>query len=126
MKKTISLSQRSYKPRQLKDFGKQKSMTIPGQEQSLRQILAQHSRGMPLPEDTKGQYFGDLDVPDFEEMDLTDLMEYTKDLKDDILDMTANLRKSEEQYRLKKHQEGLQTQVDNSKTQMPDNQAVND
>lgn len=107
-----SLNQFTYTPRVLKDLGKQRSVTIPGQSQSLKQILAQHSRGMPLPPDSKGQYFGELDVPDFEEMDLTDLMEYTRDLRDDIHDMTENLRKAEARAREAKT------------TQKPDVQAV--
>lgn len=80
------------KRRKAKKITMPKSLTIPGQETKLRTILEQHSRGMALPPDKEGQYFGEVDVPDFEGMDLVDLMEYTKELKDTITEMQVRVK----------------------------------
>lgn len=84
------------KRKKVKKVKMPKSMTIPGQETKLRAILAQHSRGMALPPDKEGQYFGDVDVPDFEGMDLVDLMEYTQHLKNTISEMQKKVKEENE------------------------------
>lgn len=82
MKKRVIRTWHTYEPAILKPMTA-KSCTIPGQATSIKKILEQHSRGIPLPQNTEGQYFGDIDVPDFEGMDLVDIAEYTKNLQDE-------------------------------------------
>ena len=54
--------------------------TIPDQTKTIRELLDNHSRGIPLGvNDQKGEYF-DTPIPVF--TDLTDIMEYKNQLKE--------------------------------------------
>lgn len=60
-----------------KDMGK--SMTVPDQNLTIKELLDRHSRGVPLgAPQLKGEYF-DTEIPKFD--DLTDALEYKKDLE---------------------------------------------
>ena len=55
-------------------------MTIPDQTKTIRELLDNHSRGIPLGvNEQKGEYF-DTPIPVF--TDLTDIMEYKNQLKE--------------------------------------------
>tara|TARA_B100001175_G_C19509990_1_gene643147 strand:+ start:1514 stop:1924 length:411 start_codon:yes stop_codon:yes gene_type:complete len=57
-----------------------KIMTIPDQTKTIRELLDNHSRGIPLGvNEQKGEYF-DTPIPVF--TDLTDIMEYKHQLKE--------------------------------------------
>lgn len=56
-----------------------KSMTVPDQNLTIKELLDRHSRGIPLgAPQLKGEYF-DTEIPKFD--DLTDALEYKKDLE---------------------------------------------
>ena len=84
----------TYKPTKQKPMTG-KSCTIPGQATSIKSILEKHSRGIPLPQNTEGQYFGDTDVPDFEGMDLVDIAEYTKNLQQETRRLQAQIKEQQ-------------------------------
>jgi hypothetical protein len=55
-------------------------LTIPDQTKTIRELLDNHSRGIPLGvNEQKGEYF-DTEIPVF--TDLTDIMEYKHQLKE--------------------------------------------
>lgn len=80
MKKPILKTQFSGKTIQSSGFKKKmgKSMTVPDQNLTVKELLDRHSRGVSLgaPE-IKGEYF-DTEIPKFD--DLTDALEYKKNL----------------------------------------------
>lgn len=96
-KKARSFNQFTYKPKTRKRLGKRQRLTIPGQAISVKEILAKHSRGMPIPKDNHGQYFGEIDVPDFESMDLTEIADYTKELKALTENLESQLKQRSEE-----------------------------
>ena len=70
-----------------KDMGT--SMTLPDQNLTIRELLDRHSRGVPLGAvDKQGEYF-DTEVPRFN--DLTEMLEYKKDLEQKRKDLTKQI-----------------------------------
>lgn len=87
----------TYKRKKFVDLGHQNSTTIPDQAVSIKQILAQHSRGMPLPAERAGQYFGDSDhVPDFEVMDKMEILDWKRENQDRIQELKAEIQRMQE------------------------------
>lgn len=76
---------------------KQPNQVVPGQSMSAKEILEKYRRGMPLPPPKEGQYFGDLDVPDFDTMDLTEIDQWKKDFEETLQAAKDNVKKEEEQ-----------------------------
>jgi len=72
-------------------------ITVPNTTPSLRKLLEQHSRGMPLPQEREGQYFGDMEVPDFEQMDPIEIKEFRDNLRADIDNMERIRREAEQE-----------------------------
>lgn len=71
-------------PKELINEWPEEKITVPNTTPSLRKLLEQHSRGMPLPQSKEGQYFGDIELPDFDQMDPIEVKEYRDNLRDDI------------------------------------------
>ena len=70
-----------------KDMGK--SMTLPDQNLTIGELLERHSRGVPLGAvDKQGEYF-DTEVPRFN--DLTEMLEYKKDLEEKRKELTKQI-----------------------------------
>ena len=70
-----------------KDMGA--SMTLPDQNLTIRELLDRHSRGVPLGAiDRQGEYF-DTEVPRFN--DLTEMLEYKKDLEEKRKELTKQI-----------------------------------
>ena len=70
-----------------KDMGK--SMTLPDQNLTIQELLERHSRGVPLGAvDKQGEYF-DTEVPRFN--DLTEMLEYKKDLEEKRKELTKQI-----------------------------------
>lgn len=76
--------------------------TIPDQTKTIRELLDNHSRGIPLDvKEQKGEYF-DTEIPRFD--DLTDLMEYKAQLKDKEKELNKQIA-AEKTARLEKLKE---------------------
>ena len=88
------------------------SMTVPDQAISIRKILEQHSRGMPLPPDVKGQYFGDINVPDFDSMDLSEIYDYKKDLQETIEYGKKEIKDAQDAHKAAEQAEKQQQQAE--------------
>ena len=70
-----------------KDMGK--SMTLPDQNLTIKELLDRHSRGVSLgAPDLQGEYF-DTEVPRFS--DLTEMLEYKKDLEQKRKELTEQI-----------------------------------
>jgi hypothetical protein len=66
-----------------------KSMTLPDQNLTIKELLDRHSRGVPLGAvDRQGEYF-DTEVPRFS--DLTEMLEYKKDLEEKRKELTKQI-----------------------------------
>lgn len=86
-----SFNQFTYVPRKMA-FNPGLRITIPGQAVGLRKMLQQYSTGMPLPQPPADDFYGDMDVPDLQEMDLHDIREYTLALKKHVSDLSRELQ----------------------------------
>ena len=76
--------------------------TIPDQTKTIRELLDNHSRGIPLGvKEQKGEYF-ETEIPRFD--DLTDLMEYKAQLKDKEKELNKQIS-AEKAARLEKLKE---------------------
>tara|TARA_B100000287_G_C20652296_1_gene787348 strand:- start:2027 stop:2401 length:375 start_codon:yes stop_codon:yes gene_type:complete len=83
-----------------------KSMTLPDQNLSIAELLDRHSRGVSLgAPDLKGEYF-DTEIPRFD--DLTDMLEYKKNLVQQQIDLEEKIR--EEQALKQKKSEVVDSQ----------------
>lgn len=72
-----------------KDMGK--TMTLPDQSLTIRQLLEKHSRGVALGvNEVKGEYF-DTEVPRYD--DLTDMLDHKKALDQQRKDLMAQIKK---------------------------------
>ena len=81
-------------------------MTIPDQTKTIRELLDNHSRGIPLGvNEQKGEYF-DIPIPVF--TDLTDIIEYKHQLKE----KEAEINKLIAEEKAKKLEELKQTKPD--------------
>ena len=81
-------------------------MTIPDQTKTIRELLDNHSRGIPLGvNEQKGEYF-DTEIPVF--TDLTDIMEYKHQLKE----KEAEINKLIAEEKAKKLEELKETEPD--------------
>ena len=70
-----------------KDMGK--SLTVPDQNLTIKELLDRHSRGVSLgAPDLQGEYF-DTEVPRFN--DLTEMLEYKKDLEEKRKELTKQI-----------------------------------
>ena len=66
-----------------------KSMTLPDQNLTIQELLERHSRGVSLGAvDRQGEYF-DTEIPRFN--DLTEMLEYKKDLEQKRKDLTKQI-----------------------------------
>jgi hypothetical protein len=66
-----------------------KSMTLPDQNLTIKELLDRHSRGVSLgAPDLQGEYF-DTEVPRFN--DLTEMLEYKKDLEQKRKELTKQI-----------------------------------
>ena len=67
----------------------QSSLTVPDQNMGIRDLLSNHSRGLPLgANEREGQYF-DTEIPRFD--DLTDMIEYREMLHEKHKDLMAQV-----------------------------------
>lgn len=89
--------QRKRTPKALIKKWPEEKITVPNTMPTLRKLLEQHSRGMPLPPAREGQYFGDIDVPEFDQMDPIEVKEYRDNLRQDIDELQAIQKKRAEQ-----------------------------
>ena len=90
-KKPIFRTQFSGKTFQSSGYKKKmgKSMTLPDQNLTIGELLERHSRGVPLGAvDKQGEYF-DTEVPRFS--DLTEMLEYKKDLEQKRKELTKQI-----------------------------------
>ena len=66
-----------------------KSMTLPDQNLTIKELLDRHSRGVSLgAPDLQGEYF-DTEVPRFS--DLTEMLEYKKELEEKRKELTKQI-----------------------------------
>ena len=66
-----------------------KSMTLPDQNLTIKELLDRHSRGVSLgASDLQGEYF-DTEVPRFN--DLTEMLEYKKELEEKRKELTKQI-----------------------------------
>lgn len=66
------------------------SKTIPDQALTITELLKNHTRGLDSDvKDYKGEYFEDIEIPIF--TDLTDMMEYRDNLKQQQADLEAKI-----------------------------------
>lgn len=86
-------------------------MTIPDQTKTIRELLDNHSRGIPLGvNEQKGEYF-DTPIPVF--TDLTDIIEYKHQLKE----KEAEINKLIAEEKAKKLEELKETKPDTEKAE---------
>lgn len=71
-----------------------KKITVPDQALSLRTLLAQHTRGVPM-EERQAVYFEDEEIPDFSQMDLVDIHEYHQKTRERIQGLQNQIKESE-------------------------------
>ena len=85
--------------------------TIPDQTKTIRELLDNHSRGIPLGvNNQKGEYF-DTPIPTF--TDITDVMEYKYQLKEKEKEINKLISEEKE----KKLEELKQTKADSAKAE---------
>lgn len=84
--------------------------TVPDQNMGIRELLDRHSRGVPLGVNNRRGEFFDTEIPRFD--DLTDMIEYKKELQGKMREHNA-LIKAEEEKQLKRQQD-LDAQDSNS------------
>tara|TARA_B100000427_G_C15119975_1_gene425397 strand:+ start:96 stop:470 length:375 start_codon:yes stop_codon:yes gene_type:complete len=90
-KKKVIKTQFSGKQYQSSGYKKKmgKSLTLPDQNLTIGELLDRHSRGVSLGAvDKQGEYF-DTEVPRFN--DLTEMLEYKKDLEQKRKDLTKQI-----------------------------------
>lgn len=58
------------------------SATVPDQTISLRELISNHTRGLPIPEFLP--LFSDEEIPDINKMDLTEIDELRRSLRSEI------------------------------------------
>lgn len=67
------------------EVNQQPSLTVPDQTMSMRQILARHSRGLPISNGKEPIYHGEDDyIPDPRTLDLVDRQEYAEKLQETV------------------------------------------
>jgi hypothetical protein len=72
-----------------------KSLTIPDQTMSIEQIMKRYAAGMSLGGTNKVPiYNGEEDVPDFKRMDLAEIEEYKRGLKQYIQERQINIEET--------------------------------
>lgn len=80
-----------------------KSMTIPDQTLSIKQILDRYARGLPLGGAKEPIYEGEEDfTPDLEHMDLADRQEYLENVEKEVSEIKERMDKREKQRAEKK------------------------
>jgi len=105
-----------------KDMGK--SMTVPDQNLTIKELLDRHSRGVPLgTTQLKGEYF-DTEIPRFD--DLTDALEYKKNLikKANELEKQIQASKKAKAKPIKVKSEDEVSQADKESEAKPTNKAT--
>lgn len=70
------------------------SMTVPDQNLSIRQLLINHSRGVPSGENMREGVYTDMEVPNFK--DLNDVKEYAESLEARKADIEARIQEEEQ------------------------------
>lgn len=100
-----------------------KSVTVPDQALSLKQLLYNYTRGIPINE-RHGEYLGDSYVPDFNTMDLADIADYKANLSEEIADLEARVKQAEKEAFEKKKAE--YKQKPSPEVQNPEDQEVSE
>lgn len=77
------------------------SKTVPDQSLTVKQLLERFSRGMPLTGELTPVYNGDIDLPDFNTMDISEIHDLKQSVAKDIEDKRALLAESQKQFRIK-------------------------
>jgi len=91
---------KKYKPRKYRQssgYKKKlgKSMTLPDQNLTIKELLDRHSRGVSLgAPDLKGEYF-DTEIPRYD--DLTDMLEHKKELVQKQIDLENQIKEQQKQ-----------------------------
>lgn len=104
MSKSRSINQFTYKNKKYGKPKKREIHVVPGQAVSIKEILDKFSRGMPPPPGKEGQYFGDVDVPDFERMDKIELQQYAMDLAEETKQLKMRVKQEQEAYAKEKEE----------------------
>lgn len=89
----------NYKPSPGKRFT-QKSITIPDDAMSIREIMNRFSRGIPVPNERPVYYEGDVLNPDLNTMDLTDLEKYQKGILNKLEDIKHQAKTVQEETKV--------------------------
>jgi len=77
----------------------QSSLTVPDQNMGIRDLLSNHSRGLPLgAHEREGQYF-DTEIPRFD--DLTDMIEYREMLAQKHKELESQIKADQESAKAK-------------------------
>lgn len=77
----------------------QKSITIPDEAMSIREIMNRFSRGIPVPNERPIYFEGDVLNPDFNQMDLTEMEDYQKQMVDRLSQMRNSVKQEKEEQK---------------------------
>ncbi len=94
-KDTKVITKRTYVNQPGQSFEPGSSMTVPDQATPLKVLLANYTRGV-IPPMRTGEYLGDVEVPDFDRMDLSEIQEYYENLNAEIDQLTKAVKKSQD------------------------------
>lgn len=79
-----------------KDYEKNpgKSKTVPGQSQTIAQLVERHRKGLPIDQSKGALYQGDELLPDISKMDLIDRQAYIDSVADALVEVRTRIDES--------------------------------
>lgn len=87
------------------------SQTVPDQSMSMKDMLARFVRGLPLPRAKTPIYDGDVDMPDFSQMDLVDVQEMLEKHKAQLTEIRSKRDKKAKNAAESKLREKLTAEI---------------
>lgn len=95
-----------------RSINNKQSETIPDQTMDLQTILRRYAQGLPLDDSRTPIYEGEEYTPDFEHMELTDRMEFTRAHGEYLEKATLELQKQAEEKKRNKLKEELKQELE--------------
>lgn len=87
------------------------SETIPGQAMSVPEIIKRSQRGLPVPGSREPLYTGEIEMPDFQRMDLADLWAFKQDNDAVIREYEKAVKEADEKLKQEKIQKATEEQL---------------
>lgn len=100
------------------------SKTVPDQSLSPKQLLERFSRGLPLTGAYEPVYNGDVELPDFNRMDISEIAQLKDNVAKDIAEKQAILAETNRQARIKEDETRRKKIIEDYKKQQAEQTAA--